>query len=337
MSFLDIQNINLFYGTLQALFDVNLDINESELVTLVGPSGCGKSTLLRVVAGLLEPRDGQVRVEGSNLLKVPPEKRRIGWVPQSYALFEHLNVAANVAFGLKRERLTRHDLNKRVGEMLALCRISELADSSVGALSGGQRQRVALARALAIRPRLLLLDEPLAALDPQLRTELRAGLRQLIKDSGVTTLFVTHDQTEALSLADRVALLRAGKLEQVSTPEQLWSQPASEFAACFFGSATVVKTKRIDGYTLELLPGLRVKYEGNVEPQVALRPRDLRPSTTGAEVSVISSEYFGDTYEAEAKAQDVKLGFLTSRRLEPGERVRVNVCEGYIPTVVGRD
>ena len=225
-------------GKHPAIHAVDLAVNPGELVVLVGPSGCGKSTLLKLVAGLIEPSQGQLRINGQEIVGTPPQQRGVGWVPQSYALFDHLTVADNIAFGLRMQqrpqRLPKAKQKARVHTLLALCHMGELAQRSVRDLSGGQRQRVAIARALAVQPKVLLLDEPLAALDPQLRSTLRTNLVNLLRESGATTLFVTHDQAEALAIADRIAVLRAGRLEQYGTPEQLWTRPANAFVAEFF-------------------------------------------------------------------------------------------------------
>ncbi|MDW8234886.1 MAG: ABC transporter ATP-binding protein, partial [Roseiflexaceae bacterium] len=226
--------------------DICLSVLPGEIVVLVGPSGCGKSTLLRLTAGLLFPTAGRLLMDETDTSAIPPDRRRVGWVPQSYALFEHLNVRDNIAFGLRMRRASRQEIARRVSDMLDLCRITELAQRRVSQLSGGQRQRVAIARALAVSPRVLLLDEPLAALDPQLRTAIRTDLQALLRASGVTTLFVTHDQAEALAVADRVAVLRAGRLEQFGTPQQLWRTPANAFVAEFFGGAVVLPARRLN-------------------------------------------------------------------------------------------
>jgi putative spermidine/putrescine transport system ATP-binding protein len=335
-NFVTLNKVSLEYGKTRVLYSVNLEIERSELVTLVGPSGCGKSTLLRIVSGLLTPQEGQVVLDGQDITKLPPEKRLMGWVPQSYALFEHLNVFNNVAFGLRHHKLNKSDLTRRVQEMLELCQIETLAQRPVSALSGGQKQRVAVARALAIKPRVLLLDEPLAALDPQLRSELRSGLQSLIKESGVTTLFVTHDQTEALSLADRVAVMRAGNIEQFAKPEQVWSRPANEFVAQFFGSATVLQGRRLDAERLQLLPGLVITLPGTHEPKVALRRQDLVCASEGSFVKVLHSEYTGDTYTVKAQhTNGTTLHFMSAKPLTLGQVVCVNVHPHYTPTFLG--
>lgn len=287
------------HASAPAVAAVDMAVDPGKLVVLVGPSGCGKSTLLRLVAGLLAPTAGRIVIDGNDVQGVAPAQRRVGWVPQSYALFGHLNVADNIAFGLRMQRVPSAERASRVRAMLELCQISELADRATHELSGGQRQRVAIARALAVRPRLLLLDEPLAALDPQLRTALRAKLHDLLRESGVTTLFVTHDQREALAIADRIAVLRGGQLEQYGTPEQVWNQPANAFVANFISGAAVVPAQRIDATTVEVAPRLRAQVAPLLHADsvlLALRPTDLQCSADGAPVEVLAVEYAGGSY-----------------------------------------
>jgi sulfate/thiosulfate transport system ATP-binding protein len=236
---LQIEDVRKSFGRFPALNGVSLDAQDGEFIALLGPSGSGKTTLLRCIAGLESPDSGAVRFQNENLLTQKVRDRRIGFVFQHYALFRHMTAAQNVAFGLKakrgRDRPDRSAIDKRVAELLALVQLDGLANRYPSQLSGGQRQRVALARALAIEPRILLLDEPFGALDAKVRRELRRWLREIHVRTGLTTIFVTHDQEEALELADRVALLKDGQLEQVGTPEELYHQPASAFVFEFVG------------------------------------------------------------------------------------------------------
>lgn len=335
-----LSSVGYAYGTTRALTDVELRIAPGEVITIVGPSGCGKSTLLRIVAGLLHPTEGEILIDEQDVVREAPERRQIGWMPQSYALFEHLDVSQNIAFGLRMRGVPKPEQQKRVAEMLELCQIVELADRPVTALSGGQRQRVAIARALAVRPRVLLLDEPLAALDPQLRIELRAGLEKLLHDSGVTTLFVTHDQEEALALADKVAVLKRGELQQYGTPETVWGRPANRFVAEFFGHSVVLPTKRVSSDTLEVLPGISFSYPGQSEPVVALRAADLTPvdDSGGHQVSVKATEYTGQGYKTTGVSElghDIR--FMSQRRLDIGERVAIRLRDGQVPALVSSD
>jgi putative spermidine/putrescine transport system ATP-binding protein len=333
---IQLENINFAYGDAPAVQNISLDIRPSELVVLVGPSGCGKSTLLKLVAGLIFPDTGQLRINGRETHNLPPEKRNIGWVPQSYALFEHLNVSQNVEFGLKTRRISRKDRQQRVQQMLDLCRIPELAQRSVADLSGGQRQRVAIARALAIQPDVLLLDEPLAALDPQLRLQLRTDLDILLRDAGITTLFVTHDQDEALALADRVAVLNAGQLVQFDTPETLWQHPTAGFVAEFIGNASVIRSQRLDADTIQILPGVTLPISGDHTPVIALRATDLTISSNGhgADLLVKSVEFTGDQYRITGYVGTHTLKLLTEHRVSPGEQVRVVLQPNRTPVII---
>lgn len=338
MSYLTIDNLHLFYGDTPALRDINLSIAEGELITLVGPSGCGKSSLLRVLAGLLQPQQGTIVLAGEDISALAPEKRHIGWVPQNYALFEHLHVFDNIAFGLRTRGMKAKACQQQVEKMLELCHISELAKRPVRQLSGGQRQRVAVARALAIEPRVLLLDEPLAALDPQLRHDLRQNLKELIQESGVTTLFVTHDQSEALSLADRVVLLHQGEVAQFASPQALWHQPASDFVAQFFGSATIIQSKRREDGRLELLPELTIPYVGEDEPRIVLRDDDLCSSPQGVAVRVQRAEYLGNAYKYRAEtAQGQPLTFSSRQFFADGDAVHVQLSSDYQPTIIRKN
>lgn len=332
-----LRGVHYSYGGSFSIEGVDLDIAAGELITMVGPSGCGKSTLLRIVAGLLHPDQGAVMLDGEDVVQVSPERRNIGWMPQSYALFEHLDVTQNIAFGLRMRGVKGREQQQRVAEMLDLCQILDLADRSVAALSGGQRQRVAIARALAVRPRVLLLDEPLAALDPQLRIELRSGLERLLHDSGVTTLFVTHDQSEALALADRVAVLRAGVLHQFATPEEVWEQPADDFVASFFGHSMILPTQRLSGGTLRVLEGIEVDHPGTDTPRAVLRASDLIPTSSpnGHPVAVTAVEYGGQGYKVSGRAAaGMELRFTSEVRPSVGDRLHVALREQRLPAWV---
>ncbi len=225
------------YGRTLAVDHVTLRIARGEIVALLGPSGCGKTTTLRMIAGLVEPTEGDILVGGAPITRTPVHKRNIGMLFQNYALFPHLSVGQNVAFGLEMRGVRRSEAARRVREALALVQLETLADRLPAALSGGQQQRVALARALVIEPSVLLLDEPLGALDKGLRESMQVELRQLQQRLGITTVIVTHDQEEALTLADRIVIMRAGRLEQVGAPQEIYSRPVSRFVAGFIGAS----------------------------------------------------------------------------------------------------
>ncbi|MET0546376.1 MAG: sulfate ABC transporter ATP-binding protein [Caulobacterales bacterium] len=263
---LNIKDIRKRFGRFPALSGVSLEARDGEFLALLGPSGSGKTTLLRVLAGLELPDSGEVQFKGENLLATPVRKRGIGMVFQHYALFKHMTAAQNIAFGMhakpKGQRPDAKFIASRVEELLSLVQLEGLGGRFPAQLSGGQKQRIALARALAIEPKLLLLDEPFGALDAKVRRELRRWLRSLHEQTGLTTIFVTHDQEEALDLADRVAVLRDGKLDQIGTPEELYNEPANPFVLEFLGD--VVKLPcNVDG-NVAIIEGARVPIVGGV-------------------------------------------------------------------------
>jgi sulfate transport system ATP-binding protein len=248
---IDIRGVSRRFGEFAALEDVTLEIPSGALVALLGPSGSGKTTLLRVIAGLEAPDAGSILFAGEDVARRQPREREVGFVFQHYALFRHLTVFENVAFGLRvrprKLRPAESAIHARVRELLELVQLAPLADRHPGQLSGGQRQRVALARALAVEPRVLLLDEPFGALDAKVRKELRRWLRRLHDEMGVTTVFVTHDQDEALELADRIVVMHHGRVEQVGTPEEVYEYPATEFVYGFLGSVNLFHGRLSDG------------------------------------------------------------------------------------------
>src|SRR5450755_3668006 len=237
---IDINAVSKQFGDFTALQDVSLEVPEGSLTALLGPSGSGKSTLLRIIAGLETPDSGTVLIDGADVSHVRPQKRGIGFVFQHYAAFAHMSVRENVAFGLRIRKRPRDEIKERVDELLSLVGLTKWAGQRPAQLSGGQRQRMALARALAVQPRALLLDEPFGALDATVRAELRAWLRRLHDEQGVTTVLVTHDQEEAMEVADRIAVMNAGSIEQVGSPREIYDQPASDFVMGFVGPVSRV-------------------------------------------------------------------------------------------------
>jgi sulfate transport system ATP-binding protein len=235
-----IEQVSKKFGTFAALNNINLEIKPNSLVALLGPSGSGKTTLLRAIAGLEPPDEGRIIINGKDATHLNVRKRNIGFVFQHYALFKHLTVRQNIAFGLKIRKASPDYIQKRVGNLLDLIQLQGLGDRYPAQLSGGQRQRVALARALAVEPEVLLLDEPFGALDAKVRKELRAWLRQLHEEVHVTSVFVTHDQEEAMEVADEIVIFNEGKIEQVGTPEQVYDNPASPFVMSFIGRVNVL-------------------------------------------------------------------------------------------------
>ncbi len=235
---IEARDVTKRFGSFTALDDVSVEVPGGSLVALLGPSGSGKSTLLRVIAGLERPDSGTVLLDGVDVTSVPTQRRGVGFVFQHYAAFKHMTVRENVAFGLKLRRLPRQEVRRRVDELLELVQLVGLADRYPAQLSGGQRQRMALARALAVEPKVLLLDEPFGALDARVRAELRAWLRRLHDEMHVTSVFVTHDQEEAMELADRIVLMNHGRIEQVGDPRDLYERPANDFVMRFVGPVT---------------------------------------------------------------------------------------------------
>jgi spermidine/putrescine transport system ATP-binding protein/putrescine transport system ATP-binding protein len=242
------------FGPLLAVDAVTFDIMENEFFALLGPSGCGKTTLLRILAGLEQPDSGSITLDGADLLAMPAHRRPVNLMFQSYALFPHLSVAKNVAYGLERERLPRAEIRRRVGEVLDVVGLGPFASRRPAQLSGGQRQRVALARAIVKRPKLLLLDEPLAALDRKIRGQMQTELKRLQHEVGITFVVVTHDQDEAMSMADRIAVMNDGRVEQLASPTALYERPASRFVADFIGSTNLLDGV-VDGGAIRLPSG----------------------------------------------------------------------------------
>ncbi len=241
MASLDIANLVRRYGDLKAVDDVSLSVADGEFLVLLGPSGCGKTTTLRMVAGFVEPTSGTIRLGDRDITDLPPWKRNAGLVFQSYALFPHLTVNQNVAFGLEMRKKPPAEIDREVAEALRLVRLGHLGDRLPRQLSGGQQQRVALARALAIRPDILLLDEPLSNLDAKLRQDVRVEIRELQRKLGLTTVMVTHDQEEALTMADRLVVMSEGRIRQIGTQQDLYERPADRFVADFVGRSTFSK------------------------------------------------------------------------------------------------
>ncbi|WP_040680742.1 ABC transporter ATP-binding protein [Paenibacillus vortex] len=238
--YLRLESIRKQFGDTPVLNNVNLDIREGELVTLLGPSGCGKSTLLRCIAGLTDLDGGHIFLDSKDIVNLPPRSREIGMVFQSYALFPNLSVSENIEYGMKMRGASKEARRKRSAELLELIDLGEKRDAYPQQLSGGQQQRVALARSLAVKPKVLLLDEPLSALDAKIRKNLRSEIREIQKKFNITTIFVTHDQEEALTLSDRVCLMNKGSIVQQGTPEELYTTPRTEFVAQFMGSYNVL-------------------------------------------------------------------------------------------------
>ncbi|MEA4882351.1 MAG: ABC transporter ATP-binding protein [Clostridia bacterium] len=309
---LELDAVNKAYGNVQALAGYSLRVADGELVSLLGPSGCGKSTALRVVAGLEQPDSGSVYLGDSEVTSVSPERRDVGLVFQSYALFPHMTVAANVAFPMMIARRPRKDVDDTVTQLLAMVQLEGLENRYPSQLSGGQRQRVALARALAKGPRVLLLDEPLSALDAKIRVQLRAEIRRLQTSLGIATIYVTHDQEEALSISDRVVVMRHGRIEQEGSPTDLYAHPSTLFVATFVGSSAVfhgqVAVHRADGAfevdiggsRVVVSPGLTNASNGSARriiegsgAAVVVRPENVKVLSSSESLPPFSNSFEG--------------------------------------------
>jgi iron(III) transport system ATP-binding protein len=335
-SMIRLDGVRKRFGDVAAVDDASLCVARGEVVALLGPSGCGKTTLLRLIAGFERPDAGSVTVDGRLAAAphawIPPEARRVGMVFQDYALFPHLTVAANIGFGLPRRERPR-----RVPELLEIVGLDGLGHRYPHELSGGQQQRVALARALAPAPELVLLDEPWSNVDPFLRETLRAEVAEIIRPLGVTVLLVTHDREEAFSLADRIALMRDGKVVQEGTPEQLYFAPASRWAAEFVGAANVLSGRVVDGRVETAIGAFQANGASTrSDAQVLVRPEllELEPSPTGA-ARVVAREFRGHDVFYRVRLDDLE---LVSHRpstevVDLGSRVSIRVHDGRVPVL----
>jgi putative spermidine/putrescine transport system ATP-binding protein len=329
----DLSDLTRVYGTVKALDGLTLHLEPGELVALLGPSGCGKTTALRILAGLDDPTAGTVAVDGRDITRVPANKRDMGMVFQAYSLFPHLTVLDNVAFGLKLRGKAKAERTSRAADMLDLVGLAEHKQKYADQLSGGQQQRVALARALAIQPQVLLLDEPLSALDAKVRVALRAEIRRVQLEVGTTTLFVTHDQEEALAVADRVGVMSQGRLEQIAPPAELYTNPATPFVAEFVGlnnklpAAVADGSARILGATVPVLAGSITAGTGvaMVRPETVTITADPRGTSTVAAVAFLGPI---STVSATLVDGTVVVAQMASARatvFTPGARVAVGV------------
>ena len=288
---IEVRNLNKRFGDFVALDDVTVSLPTGQLTALLGPSGGGKSTLLRIIAGLDSADSGTVSIEGAEATHLPPQKRNVGFVFQHYAVFKHMSVAKNVAFGLEIRKRPKDEIAHRVDELLRLVHLSQFSHRMPSQLSGGQRQRMALARALAVEPSVLLLDEPFGALDAKVRKELREWLRRLHDEVAVTTVFVTHDQEEALEVADEIVVINEGRVEQVGSPDQLYDEPANDFVMRFLGEVTELGGVVLRPHDIEVhrTPQLAGSVEGMVSRvlRVGFEVRLMVLTVGGEEVSVV--------------------------------------------------
>jgi putative spermidine/putrescine transport system ATP-binding protein len=331
---LRLEGISRVFGTLNALREVSLTVERGEFVALLGASGCGKSTALNCVAGLLALTGGSIWLDDRRIDPLGPEDRGFAMVFQNYALFPHMSVRRNVGFGLQSQRRPKVEIARRVEEALALVRLAPQADKLPGQLSGGQQQRVAIARAIVVEPPLVLMDEPLSNLDAKLRLEMRAEIRRIHNLLGCATIYVTHDQDEALSLADRIVVMRDGAVRQIGAPEDLYARPAHPDVADFMGYRNLVATtaRVTSGGLAVTLAGAEILgtpvdriVDGAVT--VAIRPEDLTPAPDAPIAAVVdSAEYRGRDFAGIARAADgTQLYFRAERRVRAGEEIRLGV------------
>jgi putative spermidine/putrescine transport system ATP-binding protein len=339
------------FGEITAIDDVSLLVRRGELMTLLGPSGCGKTTLLSLVAGFLIPDRGEIAIDGRGVTDLPTHRREIGIMFQNYALFPHMSVAANVGYGLKMRRTPKPEIARRVADALALVKLAGLEDRRPRQLSGGQQQRVALARALVIRPKVLLLDEPFSALDRNLRASMQVEIKEIQRKLGVTTIFVTHDQSEALSLSDRIAVIAEGRIRQLGTPDEIYRRPIDRFVASFVGDVNVLSARleRSDGATAIVALGLvqvpvpARTLRGTVPGEAVdlfVRPEGLRVAEPGAAVAahgvVAAQVYQGGHVDLYVDAPEAVSGRVLLRlpghegmsRWPPGTRIGLALAAG---------
>ena len=320
MSFVSIQNLQKSYGATAVFNDINCEIGRGEFVTLLGPSGCGKSTLLRCIAGLTAVDSGRILLDGQDLVPQSPQKRGIGMVFQSYALFPNMSVEQNVAFGLRMQKIKGQDSRPRVLEALRMVELQDFASRYPHQLSGGQCQRVALARSLVTRPRLLLLDEPLSALDARIRKHLREQIRQIQRELGLTTIFVTHDQEEALTMSDRIFLMNQGRIVQSGDAESLYTAPVDAFAAGFIGNYNL-----LDAQSASRL------LQRTVNSRLAIRPEAIALSLEGEREGLVRSHsLLGNVirYRIEARGVELVVDVLNRSAADlhaDGERVSLSI------------
>jgi len=315
----ELRNLTKRYGDNAVVDHVSLHIEHGKLVCLLGPSGCGKTTTLRLIAGFVEPTEGEIlvgeRVVSSPSSTVPPERRNMSMIFQSYALWPHMTVRENIAYGLKLRKMSREVIAKKLDAILATTKLAELADRYPGELSGGQQQRVALARALIVEPETLLLDEPLSNLDANLREEMRFEVRRLHDTYRYTTVYVTHDQSEAMTTADLICVMNAGKIEQTGTPEEIYDRPRSEFVARFIGASNVVKGKSLDDARIDFA-GIALRCNGGARlapgtsTAISIRPHDIKlsamqpPGENVVPATVVRQVFLGSSRDYMVEVKD---------------------------------
>lgn len=325
---IELRNLTKNFEDQQVLKGINLDIHENEFLTLLGPSGCGKTTTLRIIAGFEEPSGGEVIFNGKDISKVPPYKREVNTVFQKYALFPHMDVFENIAFGLNIKKMDKKLIKEKVQKMLKLVGLEGYEKRDVSLLSGGQQQRVAIARALVNEPKILLLDEPLGALDAKMRKEMQGELKKIQKEVGITFIFVTHDQEEALSMSDTVVVMNNGEIQQIGTPMDIYNEPENRFVASFIGESNIIEGVMIKDYLVEF-DGVQFVcvdrgFEDNEPVEVVLRPEDLdivEPEKARITGTVKSVVFKGVHYEITVETDIRTYMIHTTDYAEPGRHV----------------
>ena len=329
---IDLKNISVSFDGQPILKDLNLYIRDGEFITLLGPSGCGKTTTLRIIAGFLEPDSGEVIFEGKAINGVPAYKRQVNTIFQRYALFPHLNVYENIAFGLKQQKKSKQEIRSTVEEMLALVNLKGFEKRNINSLSGGQQQRVAIARALAVKPRVLLLDEPLGALDLKLRKDMQVELKNIQKRLGITFIYVTHDQEEALSMSDTIVVMNAGEIQQIGTPTDIYNEPKNAFVADFIGESNIVDGIMHSDFSVEF-QGIKFqcvdKGFGKDEPvDVVVRTEDVdivAPEDGMLKGIVTSVTFKGVHYEIIVDIDGFKWMVQTTEYSAVGDKIGISV------------
>lgn len=329
---IELKNISKNFEDQQVLKGIDLNIYENEFLTLLGPSGCGKTTLLRIIGGFEEPSNGQLIFDGKDISKVPPYKREVNTVFQKYALFPFLNVADNIAFGLNLKKMDKDIIEKKVSKMLELVGLKGFEKRDVTLLSGGQQQRVAIARALVNEPKVLLLDEPLGALDAKLRKDMQTELKKIQKEVGITFIFVTHDQEEALSMSDTIVVLNDGVIQQIGTPMDIYNEPQNRFVAEFIGESNIIEGNMIkdclvnfDGIDWECVDK---GFKDNEDIEVVLRPEDMDvvgPEAGKVSGTIISKVFMGVHYEYLVETKNRNYKVHTTENYEIGKKVGLTI------------
>lgn len=326
------RNAVVVYDGEQILKSISLDIIDKQFVTLLGPSGCGKTTTLRIIGGFAEMASGELFFNGVNIKNLPPHKRQVNTVFQKYALFPHLNIYENIAFGLRIQKLPEDEIRERVGEMLELVNMQGYEKRSINSLSGGQQQRIAIARALVNRPKVLLLDEPLGALDLKLRKEMQIELKRMQQDLEITFIYVTHDQEEALTMSDTVVVMKDGMIQQIGTPQDIYNEPKNAFVADFIGESNIIDGIMLRDYLVEFAGKEFVcvdkGFNENEPVDVVIRPEDIKVVSQheGAIVGVVENVVFkGVHYEITVDALGYKWIIQSTRSEEVGSVIGMNV------------